>query len=176
MLLREAGRKGPGAARSARCSRVWRLPPTRHCSWSPAEFTLMLADRGIPRSCSTILQRVARSASILFASQVLDVGKIKEHRQEHRLSDWAERWPAPAFPAPDHRRGGRLPHRVQAKEHKGVEAFGARAQCHPDRFAAPMSTGSMNRRRLKPLSCNAFRPKLFTPPQWNQIGHGDRRY
>lgn len=138
MLLREAGRKVQGSAFNSvleyenAIAAGHSLPPIPTLFVVADEFTLMLADHPEYAELFDYVARKGRSfrIHILFASQTLDVGKIKDidKNTAYRIGLKV------ASPSVSRQIIGveDAYHIESGKEHKGV-GFGARARCHPDK-------------------------------------------
>jgi DNA segregation ATPase FtsK/SpoIIIE-like protein len=121
-LLLEAGRRVQGSAFNSvteyegAIAAGHDLPPIPTLFVVADEFTLMLADHPEYAELFDYVARKGRSfrIHILFASQTLDVGRIKDIDKKHLVPASGSRWPALDQPA-DHRHRGRLPDRVRPR-------------------------------------------------------------
>ena len=138
MLLREAGRRVQGSAFNSVIEYENAIAAGHDLAPIPTlfvvadEFTLMLADHPEYAELFDYVARKGRSfrIHILFASQTLDVGKIKDidKNTSYRIG---LKVASPSVVPPDHRRGGRLPHRIrQGAQGRGL--LGARSRRDPD--------------------------------------------
>ena len=116
------------------------------------EFTLMLADHPEYAELFDYVARKGRSfrIHILFASQTLDVGRIKDidKNTSYRIG---LKVASPSDQPPDHRRRGRVPHRVGPRA-QGRGLPGARARRHPGQVPQ-----HLRRRHLRPAARRANR-------------------
>ena len=140
-LLREAGRRIQGSAFNSvaeyesAIAAGHDLPPMPTLFVVADEFTLMLADHPEYAELFDYVARKGRSfrIHILFASQTLDVGKIKDIDKNTSYRIGSEGGQPVGVP-PDHRCRGRVSHRIR-REHKGigflVPAPGARSDQVP---------------------------------------------